>query len=165
MAPAIIDTMSTSSTATESKALIDASYGEKPPVATNPMPPYHWVAWRHSRMSRPLPSMGARTVAPVAVKPDTDSNTALPRLSIPDHQKGSAPASEIATHVQPTAANAEAGETRAGVRETRQRTAPPNPTSAAEPARGPTAGSPAPHSTIADTARPTDANRSANPTM
>ena len=41
-----------------------------------PIPPSHWVIDRQNSTPSEAASIGRRTVAPVVVNPDTDSNTA-----------------------------------------------------------------------------------------
>jgi len=41
-----------------------------------PMPPSHWVRLRQNRTEAPTVSSSTRTVAPVVVKPEADSNKA-----------------------------------------------------------------------------------------
>ena len=47
--------------------------------------------------------MGDRTVEPVPVSPDTDSNSARSQGRIPDQTKGIAAATEMTSHETPTA--------------------------------------------------------------
>ena len=52
---------------------------------TTPMPPIHVVEMRQNCMPRGRTSMSVSTVAPVVVKPETLSNSALTRLNSPPH--------------------------------------------------------------------------------
>ena len=75
----------------------------------NPMPPNHCVMLRKKRIPWATPSMSARIVAPVQVKPDTDSNNALSaslQPITPLNRYGIVPAIETASHAQATEANA-----------------------------------------------------------
>ena len=73
------------------------------------MPPNHWVMERKNRIPWVTPSMSAKMVAPVQVKPEIDSNSALSASLhgiTPLSKYGSAPATDIASHAHATEAKA-----------------------------------------------------------
>ena len=70
-----------------------------------PMPPSHCVNERQKRIPWGSSSISANTVAPVVVKPDTDSNRAAIGDSIvPDNRYGKAPTTPTATQAIETTA-------------------------------------------------------------
>ncbi len=74
---------------------------------TNPMLPIHCVSCRQNRIEAPWASMSDRTVAPVAVNPETDSKIASSQEeNVPAAQNGSAPARHTTSHSTVTAPKA-----------------------------------------------------------
>ena len=70
-----------------------------------PIPPSHCVNCRHISSERSTSPMFVTTLAPVAVNPDIDSNSASSGRSScgsPLRTNGSAPKSAAATHVSAT---------------------------------------------------------------
>ena len=74
---------------------------------TMPMPPSHWMSERHSMSGRDSrPSMSVITVAPVVVRPLTDSKSASCRLMPAPKTNGIAPKKPAKTQMRATASTA-----------------------------------------------------------
>lgn len=70
---------------------------------TMPKPPNHCVMLRHSRMEEGSHSTAEKTVAPVEVMPEVDSNRASEKVcSTPVARKGSVPKSGSTNHMVTT---------------------------------------------------------------
>ena len=136
---------------------------------TIPIPPYHWVSWRHSSRPRPWESMSVSTVEPEAVKPEIDSNSAESHCDQPKTSASSTygrpPRTEHHSQVHTTTGNTSAGRTSSGGRNPAKRITPTAAVIRAAPSSGISPLEPVErHSTRAARPIPGTRNRRANPT-
>ena len=81
-----------------------------------PMPPSQWLNWRQKTIERSSASMSVSTVAPVAVKPETDSKKAsigFASCDRPPSRYGSIPNTGTSSQISPTTRKPSRGPTAA----------------------------------------------------
>ena len=130
-----------------------------------PIPPIHCVVARQNNTPGPVPSIGRKTVAPVVVNPEIDSNIASSNAGIqPVNTNGRAPTTISTTHANVTVTNTSRIRIWRGSLVNRQATYPTTVTSTPIVSSTTTSGPPRQMSTSPEATIPSPATASVSPT-